>query len=122
MKEYSKAAKLFLEWFNNNEEFSDKDCDLFSRDFQTEILETSITLNYNNSFFKRYGFFNRGSLLVFFDEQNILIDTVALEKNKFFCTVHYKETYYTKEYSTRFESLNEAFQEAFRLLELKCKN
>ena len=122
MKEYSKAAKLFLEWFNNNEEFSDKDCDLFDRDFQTEILETSITLNYNSSFFKRYGFFNRGSLLEFFDSHSILIDTVSLAKDHFFCTVHYKENYYTEEYKTRFESLNEAFKIAFQILELKCKN
>ncbi len=122
MKEYPKSIKLFIEWFENNEEFSDKDCDLFNRDFQTEILETSIILNFDYSFFKKYIFFNRGSLLEFFDGQDILINTVALEKNKFFCTVCYKKTYYTKEYATRFESLNEAFNIAFKLLELKCKN
>jgi hypothetical protein len=119
MKNYPKVIKLFIEWFNNNEEFSDKDCDLFSRDFQTGILETSITLNFNNSFFKKYIFFNRGSLFEFLDEQDILIDMIALEKNKFFCSIFYKENYYTKEYKTRFESLNEAFQEAFRLLNEK---
>lgn len=116
---YPKATKLFIEWFSNNEEFCEHDIEKCHHDFDCETLETDLLFDFNNSFFKKYIFFNRGSLLEFFDQQDILIDTITLEKNKFFCTVTYKQNYYTKEYNKRFDSLTEAFDIAFELLERK---
>ncbi len=83
MKEYPKAIKLFIEWFKNNQNLCDYDQNLFHSDL--ERLEWS-TL-FSGDFFKSYIFFNRGSLFEFFDNQDILIDTITLRQNKFFCTI-----------------------------------
>lgn len=129
MINYPKAYKLFIEWFRNNEEFCELDQDYFSKSLEILHLENDIMFNFDNSFFKKYIFFNRGSLFEFFDEQEIYLETEVRFNNEeykdlriVFCTnILNKGTFVncTSDYFNRNESLNEAFNIAFKLLEEK---
>ena len=121
INKYPKSIKLFKQWFKNNQNVCEYDYELFSKEDDLESLENSIFL-FDSKFFVNYVFFNRGSLIEFFDEQGILIDSVALRLNEFYCIISINgisDFTYTNVYSTRFESLTEAFEIAFNMLEIK---
>ena len=129
MKNYPKAIELFIKWFENNENLCELDQDYFIKDLEILNLENDIIFNFDNSFFKKYIFFNRGSLFEFFDEQELYIETEIRfndEDDKdfriVFCTNILDKGVFikcTSDYFNRNESLNEAFQIAFKLLEEK---
>jgi len=117
MKNHPKAIELFIKWFENNENLCELDQDYFIKDLEILSLENDIIFNFDNSFFKKYIFFNRGSLFEFFDEQKIYIESKKdIGVTGFYCNIGF---YSTEVYPTRFQSLNEAFQIAFKLLEEK---
>lgn len=115
INKYPKSIKLFRKWFENNQNVCQYDYELFSKEDDLESLETSIC--FDSKFFVNYVFFNRGSLIEFFDEHDIFIQSKKdIFTKGFYCDIGFNST---KVYLTRFESLTEAFEIAFNMLEEK---